>query len=227
MSSLPEQTAPVYATDEDVAVRAGGDFLTLCPPWQAMAQGADGAFLPNAPWTLYSASVDFASNGVAPNQVVWLTQPKTQFPGGGTLLAVDSIAGNSINLRRLHQDTGVGQPPAPPGGLAGVAFTISTLGPQIEEASFDIKRRFGIDENMFDRSSSWIYDLRDLRIATVLQVLHDRYSAEVRSGQGDFALKVARVKQQLDEVLDRVQVRWGPQGDAASPSTLFSCKITR
>ncbi len=227
MSSLPEQTTPVYATDEDVAVRAGGDFITLCPPWQQMAQGADGAFLAGAPWTLTSASVDFQSNGVSPNQVVWLTQPKSQFPGGGALLAIDSISGNSLNLRRLHQDLGIGQPPGPPAGLAGVAFAINTLGPQIEEASFDLKRRFGIDETEFARSSSWIYDLRDLRIATVLQVLHDRYTAEVRSDKGDFALKVVRIHEQLDEVLSRVQVRWGPLGNSASPTTLFSCKVTR
>jgi hypothetical protein len=32
MSNLPSQTTPVYATDEDIAVRAGGDFAILCPP---------------------------------------------------------------------------------------------------------------------------------------------------------------------------------------------------
>lgn len=227
MSSLPEQTSPVYATDEDVAVRAGGDYVALCPPWQQMALGFDGAFAAGSPWTLTSASVDFQANGVAPNQVVHLTQPKTQFPGGGALLAIDSVSGNSVVLRRLHQDLSIGQPPGPAAGLGGVAFAVHTLFPQIEEASFDLKRRYGIDENMFDRSSNWMYDERDLRIATVLQVLHDRYTAETRGDKGDFALKIARIKNQLDEVLSRVQVRWGPMGNSASPSTVFSCKITR
>ena len=32
MSNLPETTTPVYATDEDIAVCAGGDFITLARP---------------------------------------------------------------------------------------------------------------------------------------------------------------------------------------------------
>ncbi len=227
MSSLPEQTSPVYATDEDVAVRAGGDFVVLCPPWQQSAQGTDGVFAAGSPWILTSASVNFQANGVQPNQVAWLTQPKSQYPGTGMLLAIDSVSGNSVVLRRLHQGLNVGQPPAPAAGLAGVAFTVNTLYPQLEEASFDLKRRFGIDENIFDRSSQWLYDLRDLRSATVLQVLVDRYTAETRTDQGDFALKLERLRSQLTDVISRVQIRWGPLGNSASPSTVFDCRVTR
>src|SRR4029077_5216092 len=97
-------------------------------------------------------------------------------------------------------------------GLAAVVFTVNTLDPQIEEASFDLKRRFGIDELVAGRSSYWVYDLRDLRMATVLSVLLDRYTQETRSDKGDFALKIGRIRQQLDDVLGRVQVRWGPTG---------------
>ena len=226
-ASLPEQTIPVYCTDEDILVRAGGDFIMLCPPWQQMAAGTDGVFAPGNPWVLNSASVNFAANGVSPNQVAWLTAPKTQYPGGGQLLAIDSISGNSLTLRRPHKDLFVGQPPAPSAGLTGVTFTINTLDPQSEEASFDIKRRFGIDENITDRTSSWIYDLRDLRMATVLSVLYDRYMQENRAEQGDFQNKIRRIRQQLDDVLARVQVRWGPFGNSAEPSTLFGCKLSR
>ncbi len=227
MSNLPEQTTPVYATDEDIAVRAGGDFVMLCPLWQQMGSGVDGVFAANAPWVLSSASVDFQSNGVMPHQVVQLTTPKSQYPGSGQLLAIDSVSGLSLTLRRLHKDLNVGQPPAPASGLTGVTFTINTLDPQTEEASFDIKRRFGIDELIVDRTSSWVYDLRDLRMATVLTVLHDRYTVEARSDGGDFARKIDLIKSQLSEVLDRVQVRWGPFGNSAEPSTLFGCKISR
>jgi hypothetical protein len=227
MSNLPEQTTPVYATDEDIAVRAGGDFVTLCPHWQQMAYGVDGLFASNAPWVLSSASVNFQANGVAPNQVVQLTSPKSQYAGSGQLLAIDSVSGSSLTLRRLHKDLNVGQPPAPMAGLSGVTFTINTLDPQTEEASFDLKRRFGIDELIVDRTSAWIYDLRDLRIATVLTVLHDRYTTEARGDRGDFAHKLNLIKSQLNDVLDRVQVRWGPFGNSAEPSTLFGCKLSR
>ena len=227
MSNLPAQTTPVYATDEDVAAFIGGDFVTLCPPWQQCAQGIDGVFAAGTPWTLTSASVNFQANGVSPNQVVQLTAPKAQYPGSGALFAVDTILGNTITLRRLHQDLNVGQPPAPAGGLSAVAFAINTLFPQLEEASFSLKRRFGIDENVTYRSSQWVYDLRDLRMATVFHVLLDRYAFESRGDKGDFAIKIERVRARLDDVLSRVQVRWGAQGNSAPPSTVFSCKITR
>ncbi len=227
MSNLPAQSLPVYATDEDIAVRAGGDFVTLCPQWQQMAAGADGFFSAGIPWVLNSTAVNFETNGVAPNQVVQLTAPKTQFPGGGQLLAVDSVSGNTVTLRRLHKDLNVGQPPAPAAGILGVQFAINTLDPQIEEATFDIKRRFGIDENITFRDSTWIYDQRDLRMAVVLSVLQDRYSAENRSNRGDFFQKITQIRRQLDAIIDRVQVRWGPFGNSAEPATVFNCKISR
>ena len=229
MSNLPESTTPVYATDEDIAVRAGGDFITLCPSWQQMAFGTDGYFQANNPWVFYSTATNFGANAVSPNQVLWLSAPKSTYPGGGQLLAIDSVStdGTNLTLRRLHKDLNIGQPPGPIAGLTGITFTINTLDPQTEEASFDIKRRFGIDENITFRYSSWIYDLRDLRIATVLTVLLDRYTSEDRTGNGDFYRKTAATRKQLSEVLDRVQVRWGPYGNSAEPSTVFSCKITR
>ncbi len=181
MSNLPAQSLPVYATDEDILVKASGDFVTLAPSWQCMAKGTDGVFATSVPWVLTSSTINFATNGVSPNQVVALTAPKSQYPGGGDLLAIDSVSGNSITLRRPHKDLNVGMPPAPAAGLSNVAFTVTTFDPQIEEASFDLKRRFGIDENITFRDSSWIYDLRDLRMVVVLTVLYDRYTAELRS----------------------------------------------
>ena len=227
MSNVPEQSFPIYATDEDVAVRAGGDFITLCPAWQQMAAGNDGFFAADSPWIFNSVSTSFQNNNVYPNQVLWLTGPKSVYPGGGQLLAVDSVSGSSLTLRRLHQNLNIGQPAGPAAGLTGITFAINTLFPQIEEASFAIKRQYGIDENITYRDSSWVYDLRDLRIATVLWVLYDRYTAETRTERGDFARKASVIKNQLSQVLDRVQVRWGPYGNSAEPSTVFSCKLTR
>jgi hypothetical protein len=227
MSNLPESTTPVYATDEDIAVRAGGDFVTLCPSWQQMAAGSDGVFAPNAPWVLTSTLTNFATNSVAPNQVVQLKGPASAFPGGGALLAIDSVSGTSITLRRLHKDLNAGQPPAPVAGLTGVSFVINTLDPQTEEASFDLKRRFAIDENIYDRTSAFIYDLRDLRIATVLQVLLARYVAEARGDRGDFPRKILLAKSDLDDVLGRVEVRWGKYGNSEAPSQMWSGRVVR
>jgi hypothetical protein len=229
MSNLPELTTPVYATDEDILVKASGDFMTLAPAWQCMARGTDGFFNPDSPWTLYSTAVNFGTNGVSPNQVVALTAPKSQYPGGGDFLAIDSVSadGTNVTLRRPYKDLGIGMPPAPAAGLTNIAFTITTFDPQTASASFDIKRRFGIDENITFRDSTWIYDLQDLRMVVVLTVLYDRYTAELRSDRGDWQRKMGHIRNMRDEVLDRVQVRWGPYGNSAEPSTVFSCKISR
>jgi hypothetical protein len=227
MSNIPTQTTPTYCTDEDIAVRAGGDFIQLAPAWQCMAQGIDGYFAPASPWILNSTLTNFATNGVQPNHVVWLSAPKSQYPGGGVLLAVDSVATTTVTLRRLHKDLAVGNPPAPAAGLTSVAFSVLTLDPQIEEASFDIKRRFGIDETIVSRGSSWVFDLRDLRMATVLSVLLARYTQEARGDKGDFPRKINQIKVELQNVLDRVQVRWGPYGSSQEATTIFSCKISR
>jgi hypothetical protein len=193
-----------------------------------MAKGADGVFANGAPWVLTSASVNFATNGVAPNQVVALTSPKAAFPGGGDFLAIDSVSSNSITLRRAHKDLNVGQPPSPLAGLTNVAFSITTFDPQIEEASFDIKRRFGIDENLATRNSSWVYDLRDLRMLTVLTVLYDRYTAELRSDKGDWQRKMGHIRNMKAEVLERVSLRWGPLATSAETSSpVFGLRVSR
>lgn len=229
MSNLPAATTPIFATDEDLAVDAGGDYNTLCPQWQTMASGTDGFFSPSSPWVLHSTLVNFGSNQVNPNQVVLLSGPKTSFPGGGQLLAIDSVStdGTNITLRRLHKDLNVGQPPAPAAGITGVTFTINTFDPQLENASYILKKRFTIDENMPFRASSWVYDLREFRQATVWTVLCDRYSQEARTQAGDFPMKYARAKQKLAEVIDRIQVSWGPFGNSAEAATIFSCKVSR
>ncbi len=226
-TSLPHQTAPSYCNDEDILVRAGGDFATLVPPWQLMAAGADGVFAAGSRWVLTSASVNFQNNAVSPNQVVQLTHPKSQYQGGGQFLAIDSVQDNTITLRRPYKANGVGQPPAPAVGLTGVSFTIATLDPQIAEASFDLKQRFGIDELVAPRTSTWIYDLQVLRKAAAFTVLYDRYVSENRSATGDFQWKLGHIRNQREEAIAQLQVRWGPFGNSSEPATIFGCKLTR
>ncbi len=115
MSSLPEQTNPVYATDEDIAVRAGGDFITLCPGWQQMAYGTDGFFLPGlAVGAQFDRDQLRGEQRHRPTRSSGSRSPRASIPGSGVLLAIDSVLETSITLRRLHKDLNVGQPPAPP-----------------------------------------------------------------------------------------------------------------
>jgi hypothetical protein len=108
-----------------------------------------------------------------------------------------------------------------------VEFLITSLDPQIEEASFDLNRRFSIDPNIAERTPGLVYDLRDLRQACVLTVLAQRYSAETRTSQGDFALKLSQVKGELSEALARLQLRWGQSSTDNQSTTWFSTRIVR
>ena len=86
----PEMADPIYATDEDIVLRASSDFALLCPRDQKLASGTDGAFDPSDRWCLRSASVDFSAQGVRPGQVVQLLGPPATFRAPGDLLIVAS-----------------------------------------------------------------------------------------------------------------------------------------
>lgn len=218
----------MYASDEHVAIKATGDFIVLCPDWQKLAYAKDGAFASDDPWTLTSATVDFGAQGVKPDQLVLLTQPRSAFKGSGELLAIDSIAGGSATLRRIGQASGVGQPPGGAAGLTGVEFTVSTLGPQIEEASYSLNQRFNLDAALPGRDPLNMRDLRNLRQATVLTVLRDRYKAECRTDKGDFPIKLRATESDLADLMGQLVIRWTPTASGTGEETsFFSCRIVR
>lgn len=226
-------TVTSYATDEDIALRAPADFALLCPRDQKLAYGSDGAFLSNDLWTLTTGSTDASAPGLMPGQVVQLSKPVSFYKPPGDAFVIASIAPGSVTLRRKGLPPGVGQPPSPQGGLTGVEFLIATLGPQIEAASYGLNRRYGVDDLVAGRQTSALYDLREIRDATVLTVLYWQYlsmSRDVGEGRDAFSSKAGAFKQELDDLLARVVVHWGPSGQGAGmePATLrFSTRLAR
>jgi hypothetical protein len=230
----------VYATDEDIALRASTDFSALCPRDQVLAVGTDGVFAASDPWTLSSASVDFAAFGLTPGLLARLTRPTTSFGANGELFTIQAVAAGTITLRRKGQAVGVGQPPALQGGLANVEFAVRSLGPQIALASYDIDRRFGIDDTIPGRRSVDLYDPQQLREAVVLTVLYKQYLDQSRQFAGPVAdqsqkpgdvygAKARLAKAELDEVLDRLALKWN-EADVANraiATTRFSTRISR
>ncbi len=225
----------VYATDEDIALRASADFSALCPRDQVLAQGSDGVFGASDLWTLASASVDFAAFGLNPGQMVRLVGPSTSFGPDGDLFAIEAVVSAAITLRRQGQLVGVGQPPAPSGGLTGVEFVVRTLGPQIERASRDVDRRFGIDDRSFGHRPDDLLDPRQLREAVVLTVLYQQYldrSLQFVGPTGTpddvYAAKSRIARADLDDALDRLTLRWKEVGiDSSASTTRFSTRISR
>jgi hypothetical protein len=222
-----------FATDEDIALRASADFPILCPRDQKLAWGLDGIFLSADPWTLISTTVNFQANGLAPGQVVQLAKPVAGSRHPGEMLVIASVAPSAITLRRKGQAAGVGQAPAPATGLDNVEFLVATLGPQIALASYDLDRRYGINDLVVGRRTSDLYDPQEVREATVLTVLYKQYLDMSRMFEGQldmFAAKAQSIREELRELLDRVALHWRPAagpGVPASSTTRFSTRISR
>jgi hypothetical protein len=211
----------VYATDEDVALRASADFAILCPRDQCVAYGTDGQIGPGG-WSLSSPSVNFDAIGVQPGQVIRLTQPVSAFKPPGDMLVVSGVVVGGITLRRKGMPAGVGQPAVLGGGLTGVEFIITTLGPQIATASYDLNRRFGINDRVSGNRPSDLFDPREILDATVLTVLSRQYMELSRSSNDRpdlFATKAQTYRQELDDLLARLVVHWSSTSGSVAPST--------
>ena len=224
----------LYATDEDIALRASADYALLGPKDQKIASGSDGVFLSWDPWTLTSASCDFQAQGAAPGQLVQLDKPGSRLRPGGEGFVVVSVSPGAATLRRKGQPAGVGQPPSTASGLAGVEFTIVTFGPQIALATDDLNRRFGITTGaVIGRNVAELADPTELRDATVLIVLHRQYldmSRELTSPTDTFAAKAQLVKAELDDRLDRLTLHWNRllnDPEPGGPTTRFSTRMSR
>lgn len=213
-----------YCTDEDILIRAGDDYSTLCPNSQVMAQGRDGVFAADAPWVLTSATVDFLLLGVHARQVVWLTQPSANF-NPSQYLVVDGVASGAVTLRRPGKPPGAGQPPGL-GGVTAVKFAVPTFDPQIDRASFDANREYGIDPDVTEQAPSALHDLRDLQDYCALHVLKRAYALATKSSNSSIDIKHREISDEFEEVRQRLQVRWGPQGETAPASGAFG-RITR
>jgi hypothetical protein len=219
----------VFCTDEDIAIRAPGDYRDLLPDGATLAAGADGSFAAGDRWTLTSPTADFTVQGVRPGHVCQLLRPTASFGDEGELLAVESVAGPSLTLRRLGQPAGIGQPPAPAAGLGGVRFLVASLDPQIEEASYDLNQRYGVDEQIPDSAPALLARERELRQLCVLTVLARQYQAESREKDDTFARKGTDLEAERQGMLSRVQVHWDrPPGETLPEvASVFGTRVER
>ena len=230
MTSPSAPLTTVYATDEDIAVRAGGDYVLLCPRWQKLAQANDGAFTATAggSWVLNSASAAFQASAIQTGNVVWITGNTSTFKGSGELFGIDSVTPTSVTLHRVGVAAGVGMPPGPAAGVTALQYTLLTFYPQIENASFLINRTYHIDPNVPRRTPADMSDLRDLRDCCVLMTIVQRLVAEVQDFRnGAWAAKLDNYRQSLDSITDRLQIRWSPNESVIPSTNWFSTRLVR
>lgn len=219
--------ATVYATDENIAVRVAGDYRNLAPESQKLAAGTDGVILSGDPWRLRSATTDWVAAGVESGHVVRLNKPLANYGQSGELFAVESVNSDGALLRRIGKVAGEGLRPSPAAGLASIDFVLATFDPQIEECSFWLNRTLGIDPSSDARRPTDLTDLRDLRDACCYRVIWLAYAAMSRQQNDDFDWKARRFKAEFDEILARLAVRWGTDGDGEMPTRPYFARLTR
>lgn len=210
--SLTDPTS-LYCTDEDLAARAGADFAAIVPRDQVLAKGVDGVIDDGDLWTITSATVDFADRGVAAGHVALLDRPGRK-ASSRDRLAVSSVSGSNVTLKRIGLDAGVGEPPSPASGLTGITFRVPYCTPQIRHASSELNRSYGVDELVTGRRYSDQYDPTQLTAVCVLWTLRDLYRAASRltgnEAEDDLAAKAKLFDQELRDMLNRVEVLWRP-----------------
>src|SRR3954468_19888734 len=89
-----------FCTDEDIVVKAGGDFINLCPRYQVRAYGNDGVIPANS-FTMTSSSATFTDD-VTDGNIILLTKPVTTFRTAGEIMVIDSVPTmTSVIVRRI------------------------------------------------------------------------------------------------------------------------------
>jgi hypothetical protein len=231
-----------YCNDVDCFLQAAADFPELCPASQELARGVDGV-LPPGGWALSAASTNFLNQGVLPaspapaGSTFEAYAPVILLSGGvpsiGTNVGMQVVATNldgSATLARPGLAAGQGSAPGGASGRTGVAYLLRTLAPQIEWASYELNRRYGVDDVVLGRRAVDQYDPRELRLACTFLVLYRQYEAMARESKDDtFARKSDHYKEELDDLLGRVAVRWLPSYTQGTDdvATRFGMRLVR
>jgi hypothetical protein len=222
-------TPPPYAycTDEDVSLRSPADWAAIVPRDQAIVRGTVGVIAEFAPWILSQQSTVWESYGITRGQIAHLVKPTTSFKAPGELAAVEMISQSPYGLRLRRRGLLVNEgEPFGPSPNESIEFNILTLRPQIQRASADLDRQFGVNDFFVGRRHSDLFDPTELRDATVLLVLSRLYREQSRGtavpglttpSNDVWGAKATAFKAEFDEVVARASVHWYPtQGNGAA-----------
>jgi hypothetical protein len=216
----------LYCSDEDMAIYLAEDFGALVPRSIVLSSGTNGVFGSGNRWLLISATANFIN--IPSRSVVLLgPEPKAQFGrvATGVPMAINSGSDGGLLLRRLGQPVGYGEPPSPAGGLSSVRFNVYTFRSIIAEYTKEANHRFGINPDIGGRKPSDMApgSVEDLRTWCVLSVALWAYTMANKAEDSDYKLKVGLVAGRLKAVESRLQILWGPKGDAASQGFPAKC----
>lgn len=218
-----------YCTDEDIAIETN-DFPNLVPKDQIDAFGEDGVIYQARPWDLTSPGADFVANAVRPASLVYLTKPEDIYgPDPGEVFAVaapDPDDVHTLTLRRIGRAAGQGEPPGfRDRDVIGITYLIKTMLIQIQEATSEIDRDFGISQFLKTSGSIVPEDWLHINSLCVYKVLYKRYLSLSRTTTAPGAVDVWLVKSDRYRSLydaEAASLRLtAPSGETSSPNKRY------
>jgi hypothetical protein len=194
--------ATLYATAEDLIIKAPADVPDLYPRDQVWAKGSDGQLDATARVFL-SASCPFHMFGVPAGSLIILSRERSPVgdrAGEREVLVVDAVSPSdgSAVLRRRGRLAGEGMPSAMGPAASGLGFVVPDLDPQLRSAADRLRRRFGLVD---DR---WLKDPGDFRLAVTLLTLYDLYAGQTKQSQGVASVTGQVVKKDLYQARSEV-----------------------
>jgi hypothetical protein len=210
----------LFCTDEDVAIKAPGDYPGLVPSHQRAAFGT-GASL--ADWIL-TATEDLEAIGLSPGHVVRLT--RTTQDALADLVGVVSVTGMAATLCRLGElDETTGPAPVFPDG-ASITYDARTVRPQIVQVTRDMLVRYGYID------FSYVADPGTFRRLCVLNVLIDLFGSQHRAAKAgtspeeDFRVKYGDLLAERDMELKRIDALHSPATEQPSRRPALGPMVT-
>jgi hypothetical protein len=227
--------ATLFCTDEDLLILAPGDYLKMVPADQVYASADDGVILAGE-WSLASATIPFATQGVRAGMACSLEGTAAQLANLASkradLLVVEAATDDALTLRRKAESAGKGQPPAR-SDASSLPFRVVSLWPQIEAACYDLRSDYRIDDGAVGRRFVDLVDPRELNQAAALLTLSRLYEALNRGGddKGDaWAAKAKMWRARYDDLVARSLVhfrRESPGYGGANEAQNGQCRAVR
>jgi hypothetical protein len=163
--------AGLFATDETIAREITTDYPLVTPNAWRQCQGRNG--LADG-FTFTDAVKDFEAIGLAPGMVICLVDGSDP---NNDVLAIESVAGGTLTLRRLGMPTGTGEGPRLKPSAQAFVYEVPSCHATIAGTTAELQRRYSV--------TTATADLQKLCVEMVLVALYGAAHSTAGTGNGD------------------------------------------
>ncbi len=205
-----------FSNDADILKYEPILFSELYLSGQVLTSGTGGVL---SGTTFTVSGENFTNASVVGGGVIYLQSADSSLDGAYEVVSVDSATQLTVSVVRSDSDDSAIAPPA----ATNISYRISTFGPQISEASFQLTEYFGIGPGnpASDYDVDDILDTDVLKRACVFAVLSSVYGMLGSEAKDDNFWKKSRYYQRLFErARERCSVSIDEGSDGVSDITL-------